>query len=264
MKVKGAVALVTGANQGIGQGFVEGLLEFGVAKVYATARRPDSLDQVVALDRKRVVPLRLDILNPEHRKLVGAQASDLTLLINNAGIPGSDIPAERRFLSAKSLDDVRAVMETDFFAQAEMCRVFAPVLRRGKDTAIINMLSIGALYCVPEFASYSAAKAAAAIMTQGVRAELAGDGVLVCGVFTAGVATRMSGSASNVGGYNDRPRIMTPVEHARDVLHAAEEGVEDIYAGTGVQGIVDAWRRDPKALEKARAERFRQSQAAGK
>lgn len=253
MKIKGAIALVTGANQGIGQGFVEALLELGIGKVYATARRPETLDHVVAFDRKRVVPLKLDILNAEDRRQVAERASDLTILINNAGIPGSDVPEERRFLSASTLEDVRAVMETDFFAQAEMCRAFAPILRRTKDSAIINMLSIGALYCVPEYASYSAAKAAAAMMTQGVRAELSNDGVLVCGVFTAGVATRMSG-------YNDRPR-MSPIEHARIVFQAAERGEEDIYAGTGVQAIIDAYRRDPKALERDRIARFRRSQA---
>lgn len=144
MKINGAVALVTGANQGIGQGFVEGLLKFGIRKVYATARRPETLAHVVAFDRERVVPLKLDILNAEDRRRAIGRASDLAILINNAGIPGSDVPEERRFLSASTLEDVRAVMETDFFAQSEMCRAFAPILRRTKGSAIINSSCGGA------------------------------------------------------------------------------------------------------------------------
>lgn len=54
-------------------------------------------------------------------------------------------------------------METDFFAQVGMCRSFAPIIVGHGGGAILNILSIGALFCVPEYSSYSAAKAAAAM-----------------------------------------------------------------------------------------------------
>lgn len=256
MKVMDSVALVTGAGQGIGRGFVEVLLERGAARIYATARQPAALEEVAALDPGRVVPLKLDVTDAADRAAAARQAHDVTLLVNNAGIPGSEDPSERRFLAAGSLDDARWVMETNCFAQAEMCRAFLPALLRGREGAIINILSIGAHFCTPAFATYSASKAAAAIMTQGIRAELMPQGILVCGVYTAGVDTRMS-----TGG--DRPRV-SPAEHARQVLTAAEAGVEDIYAGYGAAALHAEIMRDPKAAEQRRTAMFLREQNAGK
>ena len=258
MKLQGAIALVTGSNQGIGRGLVEVLLERGAAKVYATARRPETLDAICALDPARVSPLKLDIVIESDRRAAAAAAADVTLLINNAGIPGDDEAAQRRFVAAPSLDDARHVMETDFWATAEMCRAFIPTLlknRGGIDgaAAIANILSIGALFCLPEYATYCAAKSAAAVMTTALRAELS-PALLVSGVFTAGVETRMSMK-------NGIPK-MSPVEHAHQVLSAIEQCQEDIFSGSNAEDIRDAIRKDPKAFERDRIARFRENPLA--
>src|SRR5947199_4401085 len=86
IQIAGTTALVTGANRGIGRALVEALLERGAAKVYATARRPEALDDIVARFGDRVVPLRLDITRPDEVRAVAARAGDVRLLINNAGI----------------------------------------------------------------------------------------------------------------------------------------------------------------------------------
>ncbi|GAA3585924.1 SDR family NAD(P)-dependent oxidoreductase [Kribbella ginsengisoli] len=82
MNVTDQIALVTGANRGIGRQFVLELLERGASKVYATARRPETLD----FDDPRVVPLRLDLLDHESVVAAAAAAGDVSLLVNNAGI----------------------------------------------------------------------------------------------------------------------------------------------------------------------------------
>ena len=64
MNLQNAVALVTGANRGVGQEFVAQLLDRGVSKVYATARDAEKLSHVAALDSSRVVPLELDVTHP--------------------------------------------------------------------------------------------------------------------------------------------------------------------------------------------------------
>ena len=245
--VDGSVSLVTGANQGIGRGFVEGLLERDVKRIYAAARRPETLDEIVDLDPKRIVPLTLDVTKAQHRDDAAKVATDVTFLINNAGIGGSSDPKERSFLSATSLEDARSVMETDFFAQVGMCRSFAPIIVGHGGGAILNILSIGALFCVPEYSSYSAAKAAAAMMTQGIRAELFHKNVFVAGAYTAGVETRMSAKG--------HPTI-SPLEHARDVFAAMERGEEDLFEGAGGTMLRDMFRNDPKALERRNIERF--------
>ncbi|MBL8630296.1 MAG: SDR family NAD(P)-dependent oxidoreductase [Rhodospirillaceae bacterium] len=252
MKVQGCTALVTGANQGIGRGFVEVLLERGAARVYATARRPETLADLVALDPKRVVALPLDITNAAQRHAVFAQASDINLLINNAGIAGSETPAERRFLGASSLDDARTVMETDCWAHVEMCRGFAPHLIRNNaanGSAIINIISIGALFCVIEYSSYSAAKSALAMATIGLRAELEPSNVSVHGVFTGAVESRMSAKGTHAKA--------TAPDHAREVLSAVEAGKDDIYAGLGAQAMYDEIRKDPEAFQRGRIARYR-------
>jgi NAD(P)-dependent dehydrogenase (short-subunit alcohol dehydrogenase family) len=253
MKVQGSTVLVTGANQGIGRGFVEVVLERGAAKVYATARRSETLADLVALDPTRVVALPLDITDDLQRRAVFTAATDVNLLVNNAGIAGSETAAERRFLSASSLDDARSVMETDFWAHVEMCRGFAPHLMRNSSSpsgsAIINIISIGALFCVIEYSSYSAAKSALAMATIGLRAELAPSNVSVHGVFTGAVESRMSAKGNHAKA--------TPAEHARQVLDAVEAGTEDIYAGLGAQAMYDEIRKDPEAFQRSRIERYR-------
>lgn len=251
MKVSGCTALVTGANEGIGRGFVEVLLERGAAKVYAAARRPETLDGLARLDG-RVCPLVLDITRAEQRSAAFAHAADIDLLVNNAGIAGSPVTAERLFLAASTLDDARQVMETDFWAHVEMMRGFAPHMIRNADAragaAIVNIISIGALFCVVEYSSYSAAKSALAMATIGARAELARTKVSVHGVFTGAVESRMSAKGTHA-------KTSAP-DHARDVLAAVERGEEDIYAGIGAQAIHDALRQDPVAFQKGRIERF--------
>ena len=247
-KPQGCVALVTGSNTGIGLGFVKILLARGAKRVYATARRPETLAEVIALDPQRVVGLELDITNDAQRRAAAAKAKDVTWLINNAGIAGSDKPEERRFLGASSFDDARRVMDTNFWAQAEMARLFAPVIVANGGGAIVQILSVGALYSVPDFCTYSASKFAASAMIAGVRAELDRQPVLVSGVFTGGVNTRMT-PADYKGG-------VSPDQHANEVLDAMAEGETDILAGGGAKQYLARLRADPKAFEREHIERF--------
>lgn len=134
-----------------------------------------------------VVPLALEVNDPEKRAAVAAAAADVTWLINNAGVPGSSVETERRVLAASNLDDARFVMETNCWAPTELTRMFVPIIRSNGGGAIVNVLSVGAWYCVPAHTTYSMAKAAAMMMTAGFRAELHREPILVSGVFTAGI-----------------------------------------------------------------------------
>ena len=254
MKIEGCVALVTGANRGIGLGFVKVLLERGARKVYATARDPANLADVVALDRQRITGLALDIDDDAQRREVAAQTQDTSLLINNAGIPGSEHEDERRLLRASSLEDARQVMETDCFSPIELCRLFLPNMVKRGEGGVINILSIGAIFCLPSHASYCAAKGAQAIMTMGLRADLDGTGVDIAGVYTGGVRTRMA--AANTA------TLVSPEEHAREVFDAFEAGERHIFAGARAGEIRDAVLADPGGFEQAQIERFRNPEKA--
>lgn len=254
MKMDGCVALVTGANRGIGLGFVKVLLERGASRVYATARDPANLPEVTALDPQRIRGFALDIDDEAQRLAVAERTGDTSLLINNAGIAGSEDENERRLLRASSLEDARQVMETDCFSPIEMCRLFLPNMVKRGEGGVINILSIGAIFCLPSHASYCAAKGAQALMTMGLRADLDGTGVDIAGVYTGGVRTRMS--ARNVAS------LVSPEEHAREVFDAFEAGERHIFAGARAGDLRDAVLADPGGFEQMQIERFRNPEKA--
>ena len=85
-RIEGSVALVTGANRGIGRAITEALLERGAEKVYATARDPKTLESLKQRYGSRVVPLRLDVTRADQVAEIAREASDVDLLFNNAGL----------------------------------------------------------------------------------------------------------------------------------------------------------------------------------
>jgi len=245
---KGAVVLVTGSNRGIGLGFVKVLLERGARKVYATARNSNTFDSLIALDPERVRPIELDVNNESQRRAAAEQAADVTWLINNAAYPGSASASERRIRSAETLDDCKQVMETNCWSPAELSRLFIPTILQNGGGAIINILSVGAWFSLPEYASYTMSKAAAANMTAGLRIELDREPILVSGVFTGGVDTRSAPAGYGTGG-------VSPEAHAHEVIDAVARGETDVYAAgsKAMRARIDA---DPAAFERQQIERF--------
>lgn len=233
MKIAGTIALVTGANRGIGRALVEALLQAGACKIYAATRD----GAAVVPGDARVVPLALDIADPAQVAAASRAAADVQLLINNAGVNRNSA-----LLHAASLDDARAEMETNYFGTLAMCRAFAPVLARQGGGAIVNMLSIAARVNLPFMGSLCASKAAGLSMTQGVRAELAGQGTRVVAVMPGAVDTRMTAGV-------DVPK-MQPAEVARCVIDALAAGHEEIYPGDMATGMAAGLAADAKAVEK--------------
>src|SRR3954470_5503049 len=89
MEIEGTVALVTGANRGIGKAFVDALLERGATKVYAAVRDPATLTSA----DPRVRPVRLGVIDTERVAAVASELSDVRLVVNNAGIAQPGTPA---------------------------------------------------------------------------------------------------------------------------------------------------------------------------
>jgi NAD(P)-dependent dehydrogenase (short-subunit alcohol dehydrogenase family) len=181
MKIDGSVALVTGANRGLGQVYARELVRRGAAKVYAAAR------DAAAVTEPGVTPIALDITDAERVAKVAEQCTDVSLLVNNAGVL-----TYSTFTSAPDLSGARQEMETNYFGTLSMCRAFAPVLAANGGGAIINMLSVTSFYTNPFDASYGASKAAAWSLTNGVRLELHHQGTLVVAVHASFIDTDMA------------------------------------------------------------------------
>jgi NAD(P)-dependent dehydrogenase (short-subunit alcohol dehydrogenase family) len=221
MNVTDQIALVTGANRGIGRQFVLELLERGAETVYATARRPETLD----FDDRRVVPLRLDLLDHDSVVTAAGVARDATLIVNNAGI------STGAGLVTGDLGELRREMDTHFWGTLDVIREFAPVLSANGGGAVVNVLSALSWFASPGAGGYAAAKAAAWNMTNGVRLELAGQGTLVQGVLLGAADTDLM---ADYDGHKIDPR---------DVARRSLDGL----ASGSIEVIVDEWTAMVKA-----------------
>ncbi len=201
MDITGSTALVTGANRGIGRHFATQLLERGATKVYATAR------DETAIDLPGVIPLRLDVTDPASVAAAAALASDVDLLVNNAGVSFG------QGLVTGDLDQLRLEFETNFWGLVSTTRAFAPVLAANGGGAILNVLSRLAWLTMPGASGYAASKAAGWSLTDGVRLELAGQGTQVTGLYLSGTDTDM------MAGWD------IPLNDPADVVRVALDGL---------------------------------------
>uniref|UniRef100_UPI003F498FC7 SDR family oxidoreductase n=1 Tax=Nonomuraea bangladeshensis TaxID=404385 RepID=UPI003F498FC7 len=179
MDLTTSVALVTGANRGLGRVLAAQLLERG-AKVYAGARNPSAVDLPGAF------PLQLDVTDPASVERAAKAAPDVTLLINNAG------SSTGQSLVHGDLDRIRLEMETHYFGTLGVTRAFAPLIEANGGGAILNVLSVLSWLHPGGAGAYSAAKAAAWALTNAVRDELAPRGIAVSALHVAYMDTDMA------------------------------------------------------------------------
>ncbi|MDH6126516.1 SDR family oxidoreductase [Kitasatospora sp. GP82] len=228
MQINGAVALVTGANRGLGEQFVKALLDRGAAKVYAAARNPDAVRVPGA------VPLALDITNPASVRAAAERAQDVNLLVNNAGIStGSGV-------LDGSLEDYRREMDTHVFGTLDVSRAFAPVLGRNGGGALLNVLSVLSWLAVPRTAAYCAAKAAEWSVTNSLRISLAEQRTQVTALHVGLMDTDLA--AGQEGPKSD------PAEVARAALDGIEAGAYEVLADEMSRQVKAALSGDPAAL----------------
>jgi NAD(P)-dependent dehydrogenase (short-subunit alcohol dehydrogenase family) len=233
MKIQGCVALVTGANRGLGKAIVAALVEAGAAKVYAAARDER---QIVAVG-SRVVPVTLDVTKPEQIAAAVRKAGDVTLLINNAGALNS----------FNVLTSTQADLDADFRVQVHgtlgVIRAFLPVLERAHGATVVNVLSLTSLASFPALGGYSASKAAAYSMTQALRPDLKKKLIDILAVLPGVIDTDM---------VKDLPMPKTsPADTAKGLLAGIERGDEEIFPDPMAQQMGALWNKSHKELERA-------------
>jgi NAD(P)-dependent dehydrogenase (short-subunit alcohol dehydrogenase family) len=231
MDLNGAVALVTGANRGLGTRLVNGLLDRGAVKVYAAARNPGA----VTRHDSRVVPIPLDLDDHSSVEAAAKTATDVTLLVNNAGVL-----AFGTVLGADPVD-IERDMNTNYFGTLRVIRAFTPIVEANGGGAIVNVLTLIALAPVGGMAGYSASKAAAHSMTQSLRAELRDRHIEVIGAYPGGIDTDMLAGIDAVKA--------APEEVAVGILDGVASGATTIFPDSNSASAGEVWRRDPVHLE---------------
>jgi NAD(P)-dependent dehydrogenase (short-subunit alcohol dehydrogenase family) len=204
-----STVLVTGANRGFGRHLAEQLVQRG-ATVYAAARRAGSVD----LEGVRAVPL--DITDPASVAAAAALATDVDVLINNAGVgTGSSV-------LTGSYDDLRLEFETHVFGTLDVTRAFVPVIEANGGGAILNVLSVLSWITFPQLSGYSAAKSAEWSMTNALRVELAPRNIRVSGLHVGYMDTDLTAGV-------DAPKL-DPAVVAKLTLDQLEAGNAEILA----------------------------------
>lgn len=212
-------ALVTGANRGLGRRLAAELVSRG-AKVYAGARNP------ATVDLPGVVPIQLDITDPDSVRRAAETADDVTVLVNNAGV------STRANLLTGPIEDIRLEMDTHYFGTLNVARAFVPVIEKNGGGSVLNVLSVLSWYHSPASGAYSAAKAAAWAMTDALRTELTPRGIHV--------------SALHVG-YMDTDMVSyIPAEQKIDPSVVAEQAIAGLLNGDA-EILADDLSRSVKA-----------------
>lgn len=221
---------ITGSSRGFGRELVVAALEAGDS-VAATARRPEQLDDLAAQYGDRILPLALDVTDPERVRAALDEAhatfGRIDVIVNNAGY------ANVAPIETADDADVRAQFETNFWGVYTVSKAAIPLLRAQGGGLIVQFSSVGGrVGGSPGIASYQAAKFAIDGFSRVLRAETAPFGIRVLVVEPSGFRTDWAGSSMTVhdipegyeqtiGAVNTRLR-QNPEGPAGDPRRAAE------------------------------------------
>ena len=234
------VVLVTGANRGIGKAIVASCIAHGAAKIYAAVRSFEKAASLVAKYGDRVVPLHLDLSQPETIQTAAQTAADVHVVISNAGVLKTASP-----LDAQALETLQYELEINVFGLLRMAQAFAPVLKANGGGAFVQLNSVVSVKCFADFSTYCASKAAAYSLTQALRDKLSEQGTQVLSVHPGPIATDMADDAG-LTGMGEPPAVvadgMIAALKAGDFHHFPDsfaKQVGDAYASFA-ENIVEA------------------------
>lgn len=211
--VRNRTVLVTGANRGIGKAILEEAIDRGAKKVYAAVRDLDSAAPLVAEHGDTVVPVHLDLDDPASISAAGIAAADVDVVVNNAGVlklAGA--------LDDEAIESLQFEMNVNVYGLLRVAQAFAPVLKANGGGALVQLNSVASVKTFPDFATYSASKAASYAITQGLRDSLRKQGTQVISVHPGPIKTDM-GEEAGFGDDVDSPSVI-----AEAIFDAIAEG----------------------------------------
>jgi NAD(P)-dependent dehydrogenase (short-subunit alcohol dehydrogenase family) len=193
--IKNKVALVTGANRGIGRAIVESFLQHGAAKVYLAVRDVNSTKSLVETYGDKVHTIQFDAGDAASINTAAKLAHDVQIVVNNAGVLDKADPLADNVEAALTYE-----MNINVYGLIRVAKAFAPVLAKQSGTAFVQLNSVASIKNFTPFTTYSASKAAAYSITQGLRDVMKPMGIQVLSVHPGPIATDMGTEAGFTNG----------------------------------------------------------------
>lgn len=218
ISITNKVALVTGANRGIGKAIVDSLIQHGVSKVYLAVRTLTSTQELVAAYAGKVVPIEVDMSKPETIRNAASVASDVEIAINNAGVLETASP-----LADDVFEAFEKELKVNVYGLLHFAQAFAPVLKSNGGGALVQLNSVASMKSFADFATYSASKAAAYSFTQGLRDKLQEQGTDVISVHPGPISTDMANNAG-LGEIAEPPSLVSEA-----IMTALESGEFHVF-----------------------------------
>lgn len=237
---KGKVVFITGANRGIGKELVEAFLKEGAKKVYAAVRKLESAQELVKKHEGLVVPIHVDLEKPETIAQAAKEASDAEIVVSNAGVLN-----KYNAFDNEALDSIKYEMNINVYGLIHMAQQFAPVLKANGGGAFMQLNSVVSLQSFHDCVTYSASKAAAYSITQGLRPLFSEQGTLVVSVHPGPTATEMVEQA----GYG---HVAEPVQVVIDaMMDSLRNGKFHAWGGVAATKMGEAYEPFSKAYIEA-------------
>jgi NAD(P)-dependent dehydrogenase (short-subunit alcohol dehydrogenase family) len=180
-RLKGKVAIVTGAGSGIGKALARRLAADGASVVIADiARFSESAAEIAKATSSRSLGLQVDVSSENDVERMAAEAvrafGRIDILVNNAAVFSS---LKLKPFEEIGVDEWRKVMDVNIMGVALCCRACVPHMRKAGGGRIINVASGAPIKGVPLFLHYISSKGAVIAMTRGLARELGKDGITV-------------------------------------------------------------------------------------
>jgi NAD(P)-dependent dehydrogenase (short-subunit alcohol dehydrogenase family) len=210
--------LITGCSTGIGRACAERLARAGHT-VYATARRPESIEDLRAAGCRT---LALDVTDEASMaaavEVVEKEAGAVGALVNNAGYSQSGA------VESLPMDDLRRQFETNVFGLVRMCQLVLPGMRASGDGRIVNMSSMGGNFTFPGAGAYHASKYAVEALSDALRFEVKGFGVGVTVIQPGAIRTEFAETVASRMPEGEGPYATFNAEVGRTTREAYEKG----------------------------------------